>query len=116
MFDIGGGEIIFIIFAILLLFGPKKIPEFAKMVKKGMSEVKKAQSAFQEHITDIKDEINKPIVEIIEKANVVEPDEKNKKIKPTADYLEYEAKKNSKKVADFENTNIPNPENNNNGE
>jgi len=27
MFDIGGGELIVIILAVILLFGPKKIPE-----------------------------------------------------------------------------------------
>jgi TatA/E family protein of Tat protein translocase len=59
VFDVGGGELIFIILAILVLFGPKKLPEFAKMIKKGMTEVKKAQSAFTDQITDVSGEINK---------------------------------------------------------
>ena len=92
MFDIGGGEIIFIIFAILLLFGPKKIPEFAKMIKKGMSEVKKAQGVFQEHIIDIKEEINKPIQEVVEKVQNVDS-EKKMYYKATDSYSEYERKK-----------------------
>ncbi len=112
MFDIGGGEIIFIIFVILLLFGPKKIPEFAKMVKKGMSEVKKAQSVFQEHIVDIKEEINKPVNEIIEKVQTVETSEKKEKIKPTDAFIEYENKKNSKTDSEKINHNLNNSENN----
>ncbi|MDX9791749.1 MAG: twin-arginine translocase TatA/TatE family subunit [Candidatus Kapaibacterium sp.] len=59
MFDVGGGELVFIILAILVLFGPKKLPEFAKMIKRGMSEVKKAQSSFTEQITDVTGEFNK---------------------------------------------------------
>jgi TatA/E family protein of Tat protein translocase len=65
MFDVGGGELIFIVLAILVLFGPKKIPEFAKMIKKGISEVKKAQSSFTEQLTDVNNEIQKQTKPII---------------------------------------------------
>lgn len=58
MFDVGGGELLLILLAILLLFGPKKIPEFAKMFAKGMREFRKAQSQFQSHINEIKNEID----------------------------------------------------------
>ncbi|MBX3042850.1 MAG: twin-arginine translocase TatA/TatE family subunit [Candidatus Kapabacteria bacterium] len=64
MFDVGGGELIFIILAILVLFGPKKIPEFAKMIKKGITEVKRAQASFTEQITDVSGEINKQTASI----------------------------------------------------
>lgn len=53
MFDVGGGELIFIVLIFLLLFGPKKIPEFAKMVKRGLGEVRKAQSAFRQEIDNV---------------------------------------------------------------
>jgi TatA/E family protein of Tat protein translocase len=69
MFDVGGGELIFIILAILVLFGPKKIPEFAKMIKKGIYEVKKAQQSFTEQITDVSGEVNKEISSIKDKVN-----------------------------------------------
>lgn len=65
MFDVGGGELIFIILAILVLFGPRKIPEFAKMIKKGITEVRRAQAVFTEQITDVKGEINKQTSEIV---------------------------------------------------
>lgn len=48
---IGGPEIVFIFIIVLLLFGSKRIPEFAKMMGKGMREFKKATE-------DIKREIN----------------------------------------------------------
>lgn len=48
---IGGPEILVILLVILLLFGSKQIPEFAKMLGKGMNEFRKATE-------DIKRELN----------------------------------------------------------
>jgi len=50
-FSLGGPEIFVIIFAILLLFGAKKIPELAKGLGKGIREFKDATK-------EIKDEID----------------------------------------------------------
>ena len=61
MFDIGGGELILIVLAILVLFGPEKIPEIAQMFGKGMQQLRKAQSQFQTQINDIQKEVNKSI-------------------------------------------------------
>jgi len=52
MFGLGGGEIILILFIILLLFGAKKLPELAKGLGKGINEFKKASN-------EIKDEVEK---------------------------------------------------------
>ena len=54
MFGLGGGEIILILFIILLLFGAKKLPELAKGLGKGINEFKKASK-------DIKDEVEQAI-------------------------------------------------------
>jgi len=43
LFGISGGEILIILVAVLLLFGPKKIPEIARMIGRGINEVKKVQ-------------------------------------------------------------------------
>lgn len=67
MFDVGGGELILIVLAIILLFGPKKLPEIAKTVSKGFREVKKAQQAFTSQINTDFDDIKKPIETIKEK-------------------------------------------------
>ena len=46
-----GGEIIFILIAILLLFGSKKIPELARGLGKGIREIKNATSDIQNEVT-----------------------------------------------------------------
>ena len=60
MFGLGGGEIILILFIILLLFGAKKLPELAKGLGKGINEFKKASN-------DIKEEVEKAVTEEKEK-------------------------------------------------
>lgn len=54
--SLGGFEIFVIIFALLLLFGAKKIPELAKGLGKGIREFKDATK-------EIKDEIEEGISE-----------------------------------------------------
>ncbi len=51
---IGGGELIFIIFIALMLFGSDKIPDIAKTLAKGMAQVKNATN-------EIKAEIQKEV-------------------------------------------------------
>lgn len=48
-----------IIFAILVLFGPRKIPEVAQMVGKGMRKVRDAQDEFTQHLRDISTDMEK---------------------------------------------------------
>ena len=52
MFGIGGGELIFILFIILMLFGSDKVPEMARTMGKAMAQLKNATN-------DIKSEIQK---------------------------------------------------------
>lgn len=52
MFGIGGGELIFILFIVLMLFGSDKIPEIARTLGKTMAQLKHATN-------DIKSEIQK---------------------------------------------------------
>jgi sec-independent protein translocase protein TatA len=54
---ISGPEIIVILLVVLLLFGSKKIPEFARGIGKGMREFRKATE-------DIKRELNEETNEI----------------------------------------------------
>ena len=58
MFDVGGPELLIILLAVILLFGPKKIPEMAKMIGKGINKVKQAQAQFQSQMDDIKSEMD----------------------------------------------------------
>lgn len=40
----GGLEIVFLLFIAFLLFGPKKLPEIARMLGKGMAELRRASN------------------------------------------------------------------------
>ena len=57
MFDVGGGEFLLIVIAVLVLFGPKKIPEVAQMIGKGMRKVRQAQAQFQSQLNELQNEI-----------------------------------------------------------
>jgi sec-independent protein translocase protein TatA len=52
MFGIGGGELIFIMLVVLMLFGSDKVPEMARTMGKAMAQLKNATN-------DIKNEIQK---------------------------------------------------------
>ena len=51
-FDFGAGEIMLVVLAVLLVFGPSKIPEIARNLGKFINEIKRASE-------DIKTEINR---------------------------------------------------------
>ena len=72
--NLGGGEVVLIVFVILLLFGGKGIPTIAKTLGKGIREFKDATNGIQkdirestgglteqitEHIQEVKKEIEK---------------------------------------------------------
>ena len=62
MFDnIGIGEIILIVVAVLIFFGPKKIPEIAQGLGKGIREFKKAIKDVEDNIIKDKPEEKKAI-------------------------------------------------------
>ena len=44
----GGWELIVILFVVMVLFGGKKLPEFARNLGKGLHEFKKASQGIQE--------------------------------------------------------------------
>ncbi len=50
VFGMGGGELILVLGAVLILFGAKKIPEFAKGLGQGMKEFKKASREVTEEL------------------------------------------------------------------
>lgn len=60
--QLGGQEILLILFVILIFFGSKSIPDMARMMGKGVREFRKATSEIQKEIdnytSDIKKEVN----------------------------------------------------------
>jgi len=52
--DLSIGKILLIVVIILIFFGPKKIPDLAQSLGKGIREFKKA-------MRDVSDEVQKPI-------------------------------------------------------
>ncbi|MEJ5244970.1 MAG: twin-arginine translocase TatA/TatE family subunit [Bacteroidota bacterium] len=61
MFDVGGGELLLILLAIVILFGPKKIPEVAQFLGKGLRQFRQAQSEIQTQISKIQQEVSDEI-------------------------------------------------------
>lgn len=51
MFDnIGGSELLVILFVVFIFFGPKKLPELGKSIGKGIKEFRNAMSGLQNDI------------------------------------------------------------------
>jgi sec-independent protein translocase protein TatA len=48
--NIGGGELLIILLVIIVFFGPKKIPELAQGIGKGIREFKRAVKGVEEDI------------------------------------------------------------------
>ena len=54
----GGGELIFIVLVIIMLFGSKKIPELARGLGKGMREIKNVTNDIQQAIREGARQVN----------------------------------------------------------
>ncbi len=50
LFGVSGGEIVIILLVVILVFGPKKIPEIARFLGKGLREFKKVQREINNEI------------------------------------------------------------------
>lgn len=59
MFDVGGGELLLIFLAVLLLFGPKKIPEVMRSVGKGLRQFRDAQEGLKQQMRDLSADVEK---------------------------------------------------------
>ncbi|MAX79591.1 MAG: twin-arginine translocase TatA/TatE family subunit [Crocinitomicaceae bacterium] len=59
--NLGGGEIFFILLVVLMLFGAKKIPEFARGLGKGIRQFKDATDNIQRDIQDSVNDIKKDV-------------------------------------------------------
>ena len=48
--NIGGGELLLILFVVFIFFGPKKLPELGKSIGKGIREFRGAMKGIQDDI------------------------------------------------------------------
>jgi len=51
--NIGGSELLVVLFVVFIFFGPKKLPELGKNLGKGMREFKKAMRGVQQDIENV---------------------------------------------------------------
>jgi sec-independent protein translocase protein TatA len=63
MFDVGGGELLLILLAVIILFGSEKIPEVSRLISKGIQKMRQAQNQIQSEITNITREVNATLAE-----------------------------------------------------
>lgn len=61
VFGLGVGEIVIILFIALIFIGPKKLPELARGLGKGMREFQNAAKGLQDHIRNPVDEVKDQI-------------------------------------------------------
>jgi Tat protein translocase TatB subunit len=82
MFDIGLPELIVIFVVALLVFGPKRLPELAKALGKGMGELKRA---FQ----DVKEQVDTEIEEANKTLNSAVKDDESSTVNKKTDDNQY---------------------------
>lgn len=61
MFGLGFGELILIFLIALIFIGPKKLPELAKGLGKGIREFQNAAKGFSDQLQDTQNDIQKEI-------------------------------------------------------
>lgn len=74
--NFGFGEILLIMVVILIFFGPKKIPDIAQSIGKGIREFKRAMRDVQDEVSKSMNEEPKPSPKEPKKIEEPSPDQK----------------------------------------
>jgi sec-independent protein translocase protein TatA len=67
---LGTTEMIIIAVLVLVLFGAKKLPTFARSLGKSMGEFKKAREEFEHELTSAQDEVVRPATKAPEQQRI----------------------------------------------
>ncbi len=100
MLFISGGEIFVILLAILIFFGADKIPEFARMMGKGVREFKKATD-------DIKRELNENTSGVMNDIKSIREDVTNTLTKEISEPMEKTVNETAGALEEYKNTYNP---------
>lgn len=73
LFDVGGPEVMLILFVALILFGGQRLPELARGLGKSIREFKKASAGVEEEIKRAIESVPDPIPKIQPTLPLVEP-------------------------------------------
>jgi TatA/E family protein of Tat protein translocase len=65
LFGISAGEIILVLFAVLLLFGADKIPELIRSFGKGLNEVRKAADDIKRELADTANDLRSDAMSMV---------------------------------------------------
>ena len=49
----GAGELLVLFLLVLVLFGPRRLPDIARMIGRALDELRRASQDFKQHIMDI---------------------------------------------------------------
>lgn len=60
-FDISGGELLIILIAAFLLFGPSKLPDISRKIGKSMSKMKNAADDLKNEIRNTENDLEKQL-------------------------------------------------------
>ena len=62
---VGHTEIVVLFLVILVLFGPKRLPEIARMIGRALDELRNASQDFRSQIMQIKDESVRDVTDVL---------------------------------------------------
>lgn len=105
--DFGGGEILIILLVILIVLGPKKIPEFAKKAGQVMRYIRNATDDIKREINKETEEIQKPFKSAYQSANAFS-ENAHKAMKTTLDELNQEEKTSKVNDSDIKTDQVEN--------
>lgn len=112
MFNIGMPEIIVILIVAILVIGPKRLPEVASALGKGLTEFKRAMNSVKEElkIDEVRNDVNEMKDSLLFKNSYIDEEKKENEEQEEKKGLKFEiADKNEQAPGDSYSPNPPSP-------